>query len=321
WLINTSSSTHMADILFLSENPELEEALKIENEFKPILILLVDGGPDENPKYLKNIKEYCNLFKKLNLDYLSVRTHAPGQSAFNPVERSMSTLSGKLAGIVLPIDNFGSHLDSVGNIMDNNLAIRNFQYAGERLCELWQRDKIHGKNVIVKYIANETDLFNETSNISWIWIEKHCQLCRYSLDIRKCNNTSCCSMWRAEEAAALLSVNNGFLPPATKDRDGHFLNSIHILQYMDKKKLPGYDKNCPSISPEYYSRLSCSTCQRYFPTLAFLAQHKKSSHPSTSHQGRKPKIRAATDDCLSYSTTSHMDTTLYISSLSDNEFE
>ncbi|CAG8805683.1 3370_t:CDS:2, partial [Gigaspora margarita] len=99
------------------ENDDLQteqysKALKINNEIKPIWVLLVNGGPNENPRYFKNIESYCKLFKKFDLDYLTVRTHAPGQSKYNPVERSIATLLGKLAGIVLLIDHFEKHLDS-----------------------------------------------------------------------------------------------------------------------------------------------------------------------------------------------------------------
>ncbi|CAG8832845.1 29541_t:CDS:2, partial [Gigaspora margarita] len=59
-------------------------------------------------------------------------THVPGQFAYNSVEHSMSTLSGKLAGIVLPIDHFGSHLNSSGIINDTELANKNFHYASEK---------------------------------------------------------------------------------------------------------------------------------------------------------------------------------------------
>src|SRR5690348_3797843 len=89
WFLNTSSVTHMADLLSMMKNPVLNEALKYENEVKLILVLLVDGGPDENPRYLKNIKEYCKFFLELNLDYFTIQTHAPGQSAYNSVECSM----------------------------------------------------------------------------------------------------------------------------------------------------------------------------------------------------------------------------------------
>ncbi|CAG8836677.1 44363_t:CDS:2, partial [Gigaspora margarita] len=72
-------------------------------QIKPIWVLLVDGGPDKNPRHLKNICRYSRLFQFLDLDYLTVRTHASGQSAYNLVEQTMFTLSGKLASITLPL--------------------------------------------------------------------------------------------------------------------------------------------------------------------------------------------------------------------------
>uniref|UniRef100_U9TE26 C2H2-type domain-containing protein n=1 Tax=Rhizophagus irregularis (strain DAOM 181602 / DAOM 197198 / MUCL 43194) TaxID=747089 RepID=U9TE26_RHIID len=181
------------------------------------------------------------MFCNFDLDYLSVRTHAPGQSAYNPVERSMSTLSQKLAGITLPIDKFGSHLNSQGQVTDLELAMKNFRYAGEALCTFWKRDPIFGKP--------------------------------------KCEDSSCCSPKRHEEAAVLLAENDGFLPPVTKGKDGHFLNPLHILEYCDKLKIPGNDAHCPSINADTYERLCCSECDAYFPTLSMVAQHKKIQHP------------------------------------------
>jgi len=101
------------------------------------------------------------MFRNFDLDYLSVRTHAPGQSAYNPVERSMSILSQKLAGITLLIDKFGSHLNSQGQVTDLELAMKNFRYAGEALCTLWKRNPIFGKPVIVQYTDQKNSLFND----------------------------------------------------------------------------------------------------------------------------------------------------------------
>ena len=56
------------------------------NKHRPIVVLLVNGGPDENPRHLKNIKQYCQYFCNADLDYMTIRTHAPGQSAYNPVK-------------------------------------------------------------------------------------------------------------------------------------------------------------------------------------------------------------------------------------------
>ena len=47
---------------------------------------------------------------KYNFDVFITLCHAPGQSAFNPVERRMPPLSTELAGVVLPHEHFGSHL-------------------------------------------------------------------------------------------------------------------------------------------------------------------------------------------------------------------
>jgi hypothetical protein len=213
----------------------------------------------------------------------------------------MSTLSQKLAGITLPIDKFGSHLNSQGQVVDSELAMRNFRYAGEALCTLWKRDPIFGKPVITQYIDQKKPPFddvifpgsekesNNESNIPWQWLENHTKMCQYSLDIKKCEDRSCCLPNRHEEAAILLAENGGFLPPVTKGKDGHFLNPLHILEYCDKLKIPGYDAHCPSISSSTYNRLCCSECNVYFPTLSIVTQHKKSQHPKRRGRPAKQK--------------------------------
>ena len=149
----------MTDICFLVTNKKFDEVFKWQGVVKPLWVLLVDGGPDENPRYLKNIHQYCRLFRHLDLDYFTIRTHAPGQSAYNPVERSMATLSKKVAGITLPIDHFGTHLDSQGKVRDRELGLRNFEYAGQALANLWRKDPIFGKPVLAEYIDRSKNSF------------------------------------------------------------------------------------------------------------------------------------------------------------------
>ncbi|PKY60731.1 hypothetical protein RhiirA4_431338 [Rhizophagus irregularis] len=238
WSLGTSSLTHMQDLESLVLDPQYDDVLKTGREIRPIWVLLVDGGPDENPRHLKNIKTYCQLFRKFDLDYLTVRTHAPGQSKYNPVERGMATLSGKLAGITLPIDHFGSHLNTQGKVIAPELALRNFRYAGETLCDIWRRDLIFGKKVDARYVEELSNPFENLEFegtdkekaeeqkqqkrkqekgddspecfVPWSWIENHCNLCQYSLDIKRCTNTSCCGPPRAKEAMDFLFSNNGF---------------------------------------------------------------------------------------------------------------
>ncbi|CAB4437126.1 unnamed protein product [Rhizophagus irregularis] len=285
WSLGTSSLTHMQDLESLVLDPQYNDVLKTNGEIRSVWVLLVDGGPDENPRHLKNIKTYCQLFRKFDLDYLTVRTHAPGQSKYNPVERGMETLSGKLAGITLPIDHFGSHLNTQGKVIDPELALQNFWYAGESLCDIWSRDLIFGKSVDArtKPAKKKQDKGDDSPEcfVPWSWIENHCNLCQYSLDIKRCANTSCCGPSCAKEAMDFLLLNNGFLPPVTKGRDGHFTSAIHLLEYYDHLKIPGYDSHCPSFDQTTYSRLCCSVCGKYFPTLTFMTNHKRTMHPAS----------------------------------------
>ena len=77
YFVGTSSATHISDLENIVSNENFS-ILKKENKVRPIWVLLVDGGPDENPKHMKNIIQYAHLFRSLDLDYLTVRTHAPG---------------------------------------------------------------------------------------------------------------------------------------------------------------------------------------------------------------------------------------------------
>jgi hypothetical protein len=112
----------MADLESIVSNEDFSATIKENDQIKPIWILLVDGEPDKNLKYMKNIIQYAHFFHSFNLDYLTVHTHTSGQSAYNSVERSMAFLSEKLAGITLPIGEFGLHLNSQGNVIDGELA-------------------------------------------------------------------------------------------------------------------------------------------------------------------------------------------------------
>ncbi|KAJ8940658.1 hypothetical protein NQ314_010633 [Rhamnusium bicolor] len=88
---------------------------------KPVVIISADGGPDENSRYGKVIFYAIQHFRDFNLDALFVVTNAPGRSAYNRVERRMAPLSHELAGLILPHEHYGSHLDSYGKTVDKDL--------------------------------------------------------------------------------------------------------------------------------------------------------------------------------------------------------
>ncbi|CAG8712440.1 2022_t:CDS:2 [Cetraspora pellucida] len=319
WHISSTSISYIADILSLVDNEDFSTIFKRDKEVKPLWVILVDGGPNENSCYLKNINQYCKLFCYLDLDYMTIRTHASGQSSYNPVERSMVMLSGKLAEVTLKINHFEEHLNSQGEVCDYELDLLNFHYAGKVLANLWKKDPIHGKPVYVEYVDKEKNLFvnvkflseletTEMQNameddmpVPWLWVETYCQICRYSLDIKKCNDLSCCTPKRADEAVAFLGENNGFLPPVTKGKDGHYLNSIHMLQYFSNLKILAYDEHLPSLSAENHSRQCCKKYGKYFPTTTMLVRHKKTIHPNLKNwcQGQQFQTNLATLDDFS----------------------
>ena len=101
------------------------------------LVAFVDGGSDEKPRYPKVIENTVDHFRKYNLDAFIVMTLASGMSAYNYVERRMAPLSKALAGILLPHDSFGSHLDSQNRTTDAELEKKSFRKAGKVLAEIW----------------------------------------------------------------------------------------------------------------------------------------------------------------------------------------
>ena len=64
----------------------------------------------------------------------------------------MAPLSKELAGLILPHDNFSSHLDSQVRTVDADLERQNFGHAGEVLAEVWSDTIIDGYPVVARYV-------------------------------------------------------------------------------------------------------------------------------------------------------------------------
>ncbi|KAE8744171.1 hypothetical protein FOCC_FOCC009179 [Frankliniella occidentalis] len=153
----STAATHATDLnTVLSLEHFKDLAHGPDGKVKPVLILSVDGGPDENPRYKKVISHCITHFLDHDLDGLFAFTNAPGRSAYNRVERRMAPLSRELSSVVLPHDHYGSHLDSSGNTIDSDLEIQNFQHAGETLAEIWNDLVIDGFNVVAKLLSAMT---------------------------------------------------------------------------------------------------------------------------------------------------------------------
>ena len=134
---------------------EFQSIVKNEGEVKPVAMIFSDGGPDENPRFPKTLDVAVQHFKKHKFEALLIPTHAPDLSAYNQVER-MAPLSEALAGLLLPYDTFGNHLDSQGRTIEVELEKRNFKKAGKVLGEVWNELLINKFPVVCQYLENST---------------------------------------------------------------------------------------------------------------------------------------------------------------------
>ncbi|CAF2644129.1 unnamed protein product [Rotaria sp. Silwood2] len=149
----SNADSHAVDFDRLVNLKEFEKVARDETgQVKPIVIVTVDGGPDENPRFPKTLVASIKKFKNYDLDALFVLTHAPGQSAYNIVERRMAPLSHDLAGLILPHDHFGSHLNDSGVTINVDLEKLNFRKAGQILAETWNQTVIDGFACFAEYI-------------------------------------------------------------------------------------------------------------------------------------------------------------------------
>lgn len=100
----------------------------------------------------------------------------------------MAPLSKELAGIILPHDSYGNHLNASGQTIDENLEKQNFRKAGEVLAEIWSNMTLDG------HAENATLTVDD---VDGEWIGRHCRISQYLLTIVKCQSVKCCSKMRS----------------------------------------------------------------------------------------------------------------------------
>ena len=145
----SSAFHHLRDMSRAYSLPEFTESFQNQHSReKKVMIVTVDEGPDENPRYSNIINCAIEYFCEHSPDAYFAATNAHGTSAFNRVERRMSNLSKQSSGVILPHDHFGTHLDHNNKTIDEELELQNFEYADEILAELWPKLVIDDHPVI-----------------------------------------------------------------------------------------------------------------------------------------------------------------------------
>ena len=164
----SSAFVHFQDMMRVRFLPEFATSFQTDrHKEKKVMIVTVDGGPDENPRYEKTINCSIKYFVENGLDAFFLATNAPGRSTFNRVERRMVKLSKELSGVILEHDKFGRHLDAKGVTVDKDLELKNFDYAGRTLAEIWSGLVIDGNPVVAEFIEDDAPVIVGTKSEKW----------------------------------------------------------------------------------------------------------------------------------------------------------
>ncbi|CAG8719325.1 3843_t:CDS:2, partial [Ambispora leptoticha] len=192
---NTAYS-HGKDFNDLMNEEKLHSYTITNEQPKPVVVLLSDGGLNENPRYRKMVQMMIEHFDTYDPDTIIVACFALHQSASNPVERRMAPLSHDLASVILPHDTFGIHLDAQLRTNNEELEKHNFKAAGDILTSIWENTIIDNYPVLVKYIDPSDEHYSPSEKLV-AWIEKHVMTCRYITQVIKCDDLSCCKPFRS----------------------------------------------------------------------------------------------------------------------------
>ena len=147
--------THEIDFDRLVQMKEFEKVARDHlGRVKPIVMMNIESGGSENStRYPGTLSSAVDKFKKHNLDVLIMINQAPGQALFNIVQRRLAPMSHDLAGLILPHDHFGTHLNDMGVTQHAELEKENFKATGNILAEVWSMNVLDEYPVVAEYIS------------------------------------------------------------------------------------------------------------------------------------------------------------------------
>lgn len=166
-------------------------------KIKPVVAIMTDGGPDENPCYAKVIAQAINDFKKYDLDAMFKITNSPGRSCYNRVERRMAPISRELSALILPHDHYGTHLGNGSKTIDVDLELKNFEFAGKSLAEVWSSMVIDQYPVTAEYVSPDC-IASDPEPVSPEWFNTHVQESQYFLQVLFTNINNFCSIFHKQ---------------------------------------------------------------------------------------------------------------------------
>lgn len=154
----------------------------------------------------------------------------------------MVPLSRELACLILPHENFDSHLNKSAKGINKDLELKNFKHTGETLVEVLKEMVVDWCPVNAEYIQ-PTCIAKKPNNYECY--NDHVKESQYFLQIVKCVDKDCCRDWRSN-IKDILPLSNGFLTP-------HFftfvLGSLLIWILLLQRKI---------VSPTIFTSLKCT---------------------------------------------------------------
>ena len=238
---------------------------------KPVISLLVDGGPDLNPAHTVNFLTYGRLWRDQQLDCLIIATHAPGQSAYNYIEHAWSVLSRSLTGVTVPnhlpdeLPPCEQHLPEEDRRRKESVV---FDQAIDILCGHWHHRTYDDREIVPKKVNcldplqkyNDHELLHQFSKASMKQISENVDLsevrdllvflCRHAVRstyltlFLKCKSDTCdhCrrNLVRASGAVELLRSSGGrlFSPTPSIYLESHYLTFSECCFQLELGKAP-----------------------------------------------------------------------------------
>lgn len=198
---------------------------------KPIHIKYSDGGTEHRTLLIKVQLSLMATFKLLGLDLLIACRTAPGQSWQNPVERVMAILNIGLQNCALEREQATEDIEKLLKRCTSMSEIRKAAEKTPELVDAWttsvtpvlntirarySRLKLKGEPITVMDAVTEAEEEEVLHVINTLfpainpatvtksqaendptfteWVQQHCRQRQYLFQIRKCDNTACCSL-------------------------------------------------------------------------------------------------------------------------------
>ena len=193
-----------------------------QDDSKPVLVILSDGGPDHRLCYGSVQISMIALFSKLNFSVLICMQMCPYQSWTNPAERVMSTLNLALQNVSLMREKMDNEMEVAIKYKNNLAAIRStidekpgLEKAVQEsvspvidlLNERFSRMKLKGNQVKICPAATQDDIVDNFESVHFIdsslkmgdlnqdtlkgakdiqeFMKTHCNSTRYLFQIKK----------------------------------------------------------------------------------------------------------------------------------------